>query len=301
VNPEPTATPRDAREPGVVIITMNRAPELATTLDVLSRQAPTPPTVVVDNASTDGTSYVIRGRRWVRGIRVASNLGGAARNVGVRALDTEFVAFLDDDTWPEPGALTKAVAYLRRHPEVAVIAAHVLVGPDDRVDPICSAMARGSLGRLEGGFRTGGFLAGASVVRSDALLEVGGFHPAFGVGGEEELVAWDLVDAGWSLVYLPDVVVHHHPSAQRDPSQRRRRESRNRIWSAWMRRSFGDAVRTTITEARAARGAGELVPFGRAVVRGAPMVVTGRRRLTRATEAVLDAERVSVSEVPASR
>lgn len=284
----PASTPTAIHEPGVVIITMNRATELAATLEVLARQHPSPPpTVVVDNASSDGTGAVIRRRAWVRGIRLATNLGGAARNVGVRALDTEFVAFLDDDTWPEPGSLTRAVTYLRGHPEVAVVAAHVLVGPDDRVDPICDEMAAGVLGRLDGGYRTAGFLAGASVVRSRALLDVGGFHPAFGVGGEEELVAWDLLDSGWSLVYLPEVVVHHHPSPVRDASRRRRRESRNRIWSAWMRRSVGDALRRTAAELRTAHRTHELMALLRSVSHGARMVVTSRRRLTATTESVL--------------
>jgi GT2 family glycosyltransferase len=284
----PVPAPNELDEPGVVIITMNRATELATTLEVLERESPSPPpTVVVDNASSDGTDCVIRSHRWVRGIRLPTNLGGAARNVGVRALETEFVAFLDDDTWPEPGALCQAVTYLRAHPEVAVVAAHVLVGPDDRVDPICDEMAAGALGRLDGGYRTAGFLAGASVVRSRALLVVGGFHPAFGVGGEEELVTWDLLDAGWSLVYLPEVVVHHHPSPLRDASRRRIRESRNRVWSAWMRRSVGDALRRSVAELRAAHRTRELAALVGSVSHGARMVVTGRRRLTAATESTL--------------
>ncbi|HLM16739.1 MAG TPA: glycosyltransferase [Acidimicrobiia bacterium] len=272
----------------MVIITMNRAGELATTLDVLfDQQLSELPTVVVDNASTDGTSDVLGNHAWVQSIRVERNLGGAARNIGAEEVDTEFVAFLDDDTWPEPDALVRAVAHLRAHPHVAVVAAHVLVGDDNRVDPICHAMVEGALGRVGAGYRTAGFLAGASVVRSRTLRDVGGFHPAFGVGGEEELVAWDLLDAGWSLVYLPEFVVHHHPSPQRDPAQRRLRESRNRIWSAWMRRSVADAARRTIAEARVARRAHSLAALGRAVLRGLPMLVRERRRLTRATESML--------------
>ena len=277
-----------AGEPGVVIITMDRADELATTLDVLASVTPSPPaTVVVDNGSRDGTSDVLRAHAWVEAITLAENAGGAARNLGVEAVGTEFVAFLDDDTWPEPDAFERAVAFLRRHPDVAVVAAHVLVGPDDRVDPICEAMAANALGRYEEGFRVAGFLAGASVVRAEALLDVNGFHPAFGVGGEEELVACDLLDHGWSLVYLPDVVVHHHPSVQRDPRARRVRESRNRIWVAWMRRSPRDALRCTVSELRDARRTHSVGAVVRGVLRGILPVLAHRRRLTHATEELL--------------
>jgi GT2 family glycosyltransferase len=281
---------RTHREPGVVIITMNRGDELATTLGVLGRLGDRPPTtVVVDNGSTDGTPAVLRRHGWVRAITLDHNLGGAARNLGVHALEHEFVAFVDDDTWPEPGAFERAVAFLRRHPDVAVVAAHVLVGADARVDPVCDVMALGALGELGGGHRVVGFLAGASVVRRAALLEVGGFHPAFGVGGEEELVAWDLLDRGWVLAHLPDVVVHHHPSPRRDPTARRIREARNRVWSAWMRRSARDAIRRTRAELRSARRARTTVALARAVLRGVPMIVRERRRLSPATEAMLRA------------
>jgi len=225
----------------------------------------------------------------VHHIPLALNLGGAARNLGVQALDADFIAFLDDDTWPSPDALRRAVSFLRRHPDVGVVAAHVLVEPDGRVDPVCTEMARGALGRVDGGFRVTGFLAGASVVRSDALVAVGGFHRAFGVGGEEELVAWDLLDDGWSLVYLPDVVVHHHPSKARDPVQRALREARNRVWSAWMRRSARDAARRTLVELRAALRTSTVFALTRAIGRGIPMVVAERRRLRPSTEHMLRA------------
>jgi N-acetylglucosaminyl-diphospho-decaprenol L-rhamnosyltransferase len=289
VTTAPRPTPPDTAEPGIVIITMNRANELARTLDVLVGHGRVATTVVVDNGSTDGTSDILRRHDWVHRIPLGLNLGGAARNLGVRALDTEFVAFLDDDTWPEPDALRRAVSFLRRHPDVAIVAAHVLVEPGGRVDPICSEMARGALGRRDGGFQVAGFLAGASIVRSEALVAVGGFHRAFGVGGEEELVAWDLLDAGWSLVYVPDVVVHHHPSKARDPVQRAVREARNRVWSAWMRRSAKDAARHTLVELRTARRTGTVLALTRAIGRGIPMVVAERRRLRPSTEHVLRA------------
>jgi hypothetical protein len=100
-------------------------------------------------------------------------------------------------------------------------------------------------------------------------------------------VAWDLLDRGWSLVYLPDVVVHHHPSAVRDPGQRAIREARNRVWSSWMRRSVRAATRQTVGEVRTARRTGGLRALASDVARGVPMVLAERRRLTRATEALL--------------
>jgi GT2 family glycosyltransferase len=89
-------------------------------------------------------------------------------------------------------------------------------------------------------------------VRRDAFLDVGGFEPRFVVGGEEELLAWDLAARGWELVYAEHLIVHHRPSTARDPSVRRRRELRNDLWTSWLRRPRRDALTRTATALRRA-------------------------------------------------
>ena len=84
-------------------------------------------------------------------------------------------------------------------------------------------------------------------MRCAAYLEVGGFHPHFGVGGEETLLAVDLSTAGWSCCFAPHVVAHHAPSGVRDVTARRRRELRNALWTAWPRPPAYDVVMATAT------------------------------------------------------
>ena len=91
----------------------------------------------------------------------------------------------------------------------------------------------------------GSFLAGASVLRRDAFLACGGFHPRLWLGGEEELLSADLAAAGWELCYLEDLVVHHQPSTQRDAHRRRRDGIRNTLWFTWLRRPVPSATRRT--------------------------------------------------------
>jgi hypothetical protein len=97
-----------------------------------------------------------------------------------------------------------------------------------------------------------GFLACAAVVRRSAYLQVGGFHPSFGVGGEEQLLALDLAVAGWELAYVAEVTAHHHPPPRSDTTGRRRRQARNSLWFAWLRRPLGGALRHTTSVARLA-------------------------------------------------
>ena len=231
----------------VVVITRNRRSELIDSLGRLLALPESPPVLLVDNDSSDGTAEDVEQRYpTVDVIRLPRNLGAAGRTIGVRRARTPSVAFSDDDSWWAGGALQRAADILDRVPRVAVVAARVLVGQEGRLDPVCLAMRNSPLGEVAGlGPRVLGFLACGAVVRRSAYLEVGGFHPRFGVGGEETLLAVDLAERGWDCAYVDDVVAHHHPSEVRDPAARRAREVRNALWTLWLRRRPAVVLRQT--------------------------------------------------------
>jgi GT2 family glycosyltransferase len=241
--------PASPNRVAVVIATRNRGPELLGTLTRLRALHEQPRIVVVDNGSTDGTAELVRTHHPdVQLVGLRRNRGAAARTVGARLVDSPYVAFSDDDSWWAPGALSRAVELLERHPRLAVLAARVLVGPEERLDPVCAEMAHSPLPAADDlpGPSVLGFIACGAVVRRAAFLEAGGFDVRLGVGGEEELLAVDLAARGWGLAYVDEVVgPHHHPSPSRDPSGRRRVQVRNALWSAWLRRPLGGAVRQT--------------------------------------------------------
>src|SRR5690606_26210424 len=136
-----------------------------------------------------------------------------------------------------PGGLAAAAALLEAHPAVGVLSARVLVGDGEREDPACRAMAESRLPSDSlPGRAVKGFLAGACIVRRDAFLAAGGYEPRFFIGGEEALLALDLLALGWHIVYCPALTVHHYPSARRDARLRHRLLARNALWVAWLRR-----------------------------------------------------------------
>jgi hypothetical protein len=115
-------------------------------------------------------------------LEAGRDLGGAARNAGVAHASTPYVAFSDDDSWWAPGSLARATALLDDHPSVGLICARVLLGPEERLDPICRIMAASPLPRPDGmpGPCPAGFVACASVVRRGAFLEAGGSTSGWG-------------------------------------------------------------------------------------------------------------------------
>jgi GT2 family glycosyltransferase len=232
----------------VVVITRDRADEAARTAALLATLPEHPAVIVVDNGSTDGTPERVRALApHAVVLEAGRNHGAAARNAGVAHAVTPYVAFSDDDSWWAPGSLARATALLDEHRGIGLICARVLLRHEERVDPICRVMAASPLPRPNGvpGPCLGGFVACAAVVRREAFLDAGGFDQRLGVGGEEDLLAIDLMSRGWHLIYAEDVVAHHHPSPVRSPRQRRSNLVRNALWTAWLRRPAMPALGAT--------------------------------------------------------
>jgi GT2 family glycosyltransferase len=271
----------------IIMITYNRFVEVIKCLEKLTQLPEGSRIIVVDNGSDDGTPAAVASRfPGVEVIKAGSNLGAAGRTLGARHVDTPYVAFCDDDTWWDPGCLSRAADLFDKWPRLAVVTGRTLVGPEEREDPICPVLARSPLPREPGmpGPSLLGFLAGGSIVRRSAFLEVGGFEPRFFVGGEEELLAVDLAARGWWLCYVPELTVHHHPSPRRHASNRRGTMARNAIWFAWLRRPIAVAVCKTLRQAWLRPRDPDTWRTLAECLRGLPWVMTRRRTLPREVE-----------------
>ena len=229
----------------VVLLTHNCAHRLAPILDQLSRLPLR--IVAVDNGSSDETAELLAQRPAIDLVVLPTNIGACARNVGVERARTPYVACCDDDEWYELEGLSAAVDMLEAHPSLAVINARIMVGEEQRLDPMSTEMAASPLvddPDIPGAVLLG-FMAGAAVVRRAAYLEVGGYDPRFFIGGEEETLGYKLAGAGWRMRYLPDVVVQHRPS-RASVHRLRPYGLRNTIWNAWLRRPWRSALRWTL-------------------------------------------------------
>jgi GT2 family glycosyltransferase len=257
----------------VVIITRDRPTELARTLDHLAMAGEAEEIVVVDHGAgglaLPGVTVLEPGR----------DLGAAGRTLGAAAARSPYVAFCDDDSWWAPGALTRAAEILDAHPSIGLVAARVLLGDAGRLEPTCAAMAASPLPPAAGlpGPRVLGFVACGAVVRRAAFLAAGGFEPRYGVGAEEALLAATLADRGWDLVYVDELVVHHHPSRIRDVAARRAVQLRNDLWFAWLRRGAGRVLGETARALRAAVREPAARSALRDAVAGLPWALAARR------------------------
>ncbi|MQA87098.1 MAG: glycosyltransferase [Streptosporangiales bacterium] len=264
----------------VVIITHNRRPELLRTLARMISLPERPAIVVVDNASTDGTGTAVAERYpEVSLLRCDHNRGAIARNLAVRQIRTPYVAFCDDDTWWEPGALARAADLLDAHPGLASITGRILVDPELTEDPVTPELRHSPVPGPDWlpGPALLGILAGASMLRTRAFRQVGGFHPRLWLGGEEELLAIDLAAGGWWMCWAEDVLVHHAASAVRDSRGRRRLGIRNTLWVTWLRRPARSALRRTRDVLRSLPKDRTSAAAAAAAAAGLPWVLRERR------------------------
>jgi GT2 family glycosyltransferase len=176
--------------------------------------------VVVDNGSTDGSLTFVRDRHPnVRLISYRSNRGFAeAYNVAAGLCQTEFVAFLNNDTRVAPNWLAALVATVNRH-GAACAASRILDWTGERID-----FAGGDVSFLGHSWqRDAGqpatkeyeedkllFACGASMlVRRTIFLDAGGFDPQFFAYFEDVDLGWRLALLGHPTVFAPSAVTYH--------------------------------------------------------------------------------------------
>ena len=123
----------------VVVLNYNGRRWLHACLGALRAQREAPPydVLLVDNASTDGSVETVR-RDFpdVRIVETGANLGFAeGNNVGARAAAGDWLAFLNNDTEPEPAWLARLWAAAAAKPEFALFTSRLVFLDDpSRID-----------------------------------------------------------------------------------------------------------------------------------------------------------------------
>lgn len=212
----------------VVIPTRNRPHELDRCLEgVKALSYPHLDVIVVDNGPSDARSREVAARRSARYIVEPVANASRARNRGAAASQAEIVAYLDDDSVPEPDWLS-ALAIEFNDPNVMAVSG--------RIVPLTLETETERLFGAMGGFEVwgperrvvdrqspqwfemacfGGLVNGANMAFRRAAFKLWpGFNERIGpgtpvTGGEEHLAFFALVDRGYRAVYTPKAVVRH--------------------------------------------------------------------------------------------
>ncbi|MET8682393.1 glycosyltransferase [Streptomyces sp. NPDC004647] len=217
---------------GVAILTMgNRPGELRDLLDAVAKQdTPAARVVVVGNGSPlpslpDG----------VTGVELPENLGvSGGRNAALARLrefgDVDVVVDLDDDgLLISPDVFTRLVDLYESDERLGIVSFRIA---DER-----GRTQRRHVPRLraKNPMRRGlvtTFLGGGHGLSMAMLAEIGGWPEPFFYAHEETDLAWRALDAGWKVLYEPDLVLQHPWTSPTRHAVFHRMVARNRVWLA---------------------------------------------------------------------
>jgi len=211
----------------IVIVNWNSGPLLQRCLSKLQAQTLKPQKIfVVDNASTDGSVEAITLDSNVSLLKCDSNLGFAGgNNYAFNHIDTEFIALLNPDAFPECDWLECLVAAANAYPEAAAFGSCQLMCENpELLDGYGDAYhISGLVWREEHGKKRGysatSFCkifppcAAAALYRREALVEMGGFDEDYFCYVEDVDLGFRLRLAGYQSLYVADALVYHLGSA----------------------------------------------------------------------------------------
>jgi N-acetylglucosaminyl-diphospho-decaprenol L-rhamnosyltransferase len=225
----------------VLILNWNGARLLPSCLEALSRtEYPEGrwETVLVDNASTDGSQHeAVRQFPWVRLHQNPGNWGFArGYNGAIRAAPGPYVVLLNSDTCVRPGWLKALVRAAEDDPAIGAATAKLVYPPESpnagRIQNAGGMVLTNGAGRDRGTvFRDGRwmqeedagqydrreevffFCGAAALLRKAALAEVGLFDERYFMYYEDLDLSWRLRLRGWKVTFVPDAVVEHAHAA----------------------------------------------------------------------------------------
>ena len=208
---------------GAIIINYNGGEPILECIRSLHRQTITPAyIVVVDNQSTDGSPQKIRTLfPDVTVIEKGYNAGwGIGCNVGIKSINTEFVALINNDAYLDTYCLEEMVRAIQLRPNYGSCASKIFLW--DRPETIevagvviyrdGSSIARG---RLQPSERYNDFeevfcASGCcGLYRRQLLLRIGLFDTDFFMYCDDTDIGWRLQLTGWKCIYNPKAMAYH--------------------------------------------------------------------------------------------
>ncbi|KKD05797.1 glycosyltransferase family 2 protein [Streptomyces sp. WM6386] len=228
----------EALRVAVAVVTMgNRPQEVDALLESVAKQDVAPARIVIVGNGCRLPEFAERlslpGEVTV--VELEENLGcPGGRNAGLARLrefgDVDVVVELDDD-----GLLVDADV-LRRVRELFTADGQLgVVGfriADEHGETQQRHVPRvGASDPLRGGYVTG-FLGGGHGFRMAMLDEIGDWPARFFFAHEETDLAWRAADAGWRILYAPELLLQHPKTSPARHAVYYRVNARNRVWLA---------------------------------------------------------------------
>ncbi|WP_327430570.1 glycosyltransferase family 2 protein [Streptomyces sp. NBC_01236] len=228
----------------VAVVTMgNRPTEVDALLTSVAKQDVAPARIVIVGNGCPLPEFAQRlglpGE--VTTIEVDENLGcPGGRNVGLQRLselgDVDVVVELDDDgLLVDADVLRKVRDLYAADPRLGIVGFRIA---DENGETQRRHVPRvGAKDPMRGGPVTG-FLGGGHALSMPMLAEIGDWPAEFFFAHEETDMAWRAIDAGWTVLYEPGLLLQHPKTSPARHAIYYRVTARNRVWLTRRRLPF---------------------------------------------------------------
>lgn len=189
----------------VNILSFNRKDELRNTLQKVSEQDyKNIEIIVVDNASTDSTAKTVQSDfPEVKLISLPDNIGIAGWNRGFEIAEGEYILLLDDDSYPSPNTIRKAISYFENNTSISIIAAKIINTKSGFVET------------NEFNERPNFFVGCGAFLKKEVYKNVGGFNELIFIYLHELEYCARCYNSGFDIRYVSDIIVYHDQSPNR--------------------------------------------------------------------------------------
>ncbi len=202
----------------VIIPTYNAETTLPFLLDSLSNQSfPEFEVIIVDDNSYDNSPQIVNSSPY-KLIQLPKNHGPAyCRNIGAENAQGEILVFTDSDCRVHDKWIENIKGYFLKQ-DIDAIMGKLTLMPSTFLGDSISALgfpAGGAIGfdkiwKVDENGYTKSLSTCNCALRKEVFREVGGFDTSFPFpGGEDSLLAYDLLRLGYKIKYCPDVIIYH--------------------------------------------------------------------------------------------
>jgi GT2 family glycosyltransferase len=202
----------------VVVLSFNRKEETLRCLAAVAKQTYAHlELVVLDNGSSDGSADAVAiAFPQATLFRMPKNYGDwQGRDIAAWNCRGDYLLFLDNDAEPQPDTIAKLVERMEAEPELAVVEAKVMDPETGEPEGVGDAPELADVDHYKASF-----LGGASLIRTAAFRQAGGF-PHYLLGGGEPFISYRFLDLGFRILHYAGTTIFHSKSKhERVPAAR---------------------------------------------------------------------------------
>ena len=235
----------------IILLNWNRKEEILKTLKSLKNQTYKDfEVIVIDQGSDDGSIQIIRKDfPEVKLTCLDRNVGvPGGRNIGASKAKGEICVFVDNDAHLINNALEDINERFKDDEKLGIMGFKVVNAKTGKLDLSSWPYQKSKIKDSEKEFDTYTFCGGGHAIKREIFQKVGYYWDELFFSWEEMSLSLRVLDAGYKIIYNPNVILYHRISEENRTSNALHECMRlkNSLWVSWRYMPRGYAILETV-------------------------------------------------------